>query len=71
MNSKIKVTVNAQEKEFIPTSTINDVVESLNIKTNSMFVVEKNLEIVPKDAYESTVLKDGDTIEIVGFFGGG
>ncbi len=71
MNSKIKITVNAEEKEFIPSSTVNDVVESLNIKKNSMFVVEKNLEIVPKEAYANTVLKDGDAIEIVGFFGGG
>ncbi|MGN0688021.1 MAG: sulfur carrier protein ThiS [Oscillospiraceae bacterium] len=33
--------------------------------------VEKNGEIVPKSQYESTVLKDGDKLEIVSFMGGG
>lgn len=33
--------------------------------------IEKNGEIVPKAAYESTVLEDGDTVEVVSFVGGG
>ncbi|MBQ3940089.1 MAG: sulfur carrier protein ThiS [Oscillospiraceae bacterium] len=33
--------------------------------------VERNEEIVPKAAYGSTVLKDGDTVEVVSFVGGG
>lgn len=33
--------------------------------------VERNEEIVPKTAYKSTVLNDGDKIEIVSFVGGG
>ena len=33
--------------------------------------VECNGEIVPKAQYEKTVLKDGDTLEIVSFVGGG
>ena len=33
--------------------------------------VEKNGEIIPKSQYDNTVLKDGDTIEIVSFVGGG
>ena len=33
--------------------------------------VEINGEIVPKSMYETTLLKDGDTIEIVNFVGGG
>ncbi len=33
--------------------------------------VERNGEIVPKAQYESTVLKENDTIEIVSFVGGG
>lgn len=30
-----------------------------------------NESIVPKSSYETTVLSDGDTVEIVGFVGGG
>lgn len=33
--------------------------------------VERNGEIVPKAEYETVVLKDGDSIEVVSFVGGG
>lgn len=33
--------------------------------------VERNEEIVPKAQYGSTVLEDGDCIEVVSFVGGG
>ena len=33
--------------------------------------VEINGDIVPKSKYDTTVLNDGDTVEIVGFVGGG
>ncbi|EGC01143.1 MULTISPECIES: sulfur carrier protein ThiS [Ruminococcus] len=33
--------------------------------------VELNLDILPKSQYDSTVLKDGDSVEVVSFVGGG
>ncbi len=33
--------------------------------------VERNGELVPKSQYAETVLKDGDTLEVVSFVGGG
>ena len=33
--------------------------------------VERNGEIVPKAQYESTVLEEGDSLEVVSFVGGG
>lgn len=33
--------------------------------------VERNGDILPKSKYESTILHDGDQIEIVSFVGGG
>ncbi|MGN0159258.1 MAG: sulfur carrier protein ThiS [Brotaphodocola sp.] len=33
--------------------------------------VERNNEIVPKSQYDTTVLCDGDVIEVVSFVGGG
>lgn len=33
--------------------------------------VELNEEIVPKTDYETVILKDGDSVEIVSFVGGG
>lgn len=42
--------------------------ENYNIKH---IVVEYNLEIIPKEEYAQTILKDGDEVEIVSFMGGG
>ena len=33
--------------------------------------VERNGQIVPKAKYAQTVLADGDSVEVVGFVGGG
>ncbi len=33
--------------------------------------VELNLDVVKKAAYDSSVIKDGDEVEIVNFVGGG
>ena len=33
--------------------------------------IERNLEIVPKSEHASTVIEDGDKIEVVQFVGGG
>ena len=37
----------------------------------SKVAVERNLEIVPKSAYVTTMLKENDKVEIVHFIGGG
>jgi sulfur carrier protein len=34
-------------------------------------VTELNGQIVPKSAYEKTILKSGDVVEVVSFVGGG
>lgn len=33
--------------------------------------VELNMDILPKSQYDSTILKDGDSVEVVRFVGGG
>ena len=37
----------------------------------SRIAVERNGEIVPKSEYDSTLLNDGDVVEVVSFVGGG
>lgn len=68
--AKIKITVNGNDIEIEENSTIADFIEERKV-TGKMFAVEKNLEIINKDRYETEQLKKGDVIEIVGFFGGG
>ncbi len=39
--------------------------------SGTMFVVEKNKEIVQKEDYLKTSIAENDVLEIVSFFGGG
>lgn len=68
--SKITITVNGNKVEIEENSTISDFIKERNV-TGNMFAVEKNLEIINKDRYDSEIIKEGDSLEIVGFFGGG
>lgn len=68
--AKVKITVNGNDVEIEENSTIADFIEERKV-TGKMFAVEKNLEIINKDRYDTEVLRNGDIIEIVGFFGGG
>jgi sulfur carrier protein len=36
-----------------------------------MIAIERNLEVVPKSQYDSTLLEDNDRIELVHMIGGG
>lgn len=47
-----------------------DLLAHLNLP-KAKIAVERNKEIVPKSSYETTVLQDGDILEIITFIGGG
>lgn len=65
----MKIKVNGHEIEIKDNSTMADFVKERNIE--GIFAIEKNLEIINKDRYETEILKEGDNIELVGFTGGG
>lgn len=67
--AQITVTINGNEQILDENSTIQDLLDIRNV-TGKMFVVEKNMEIVPKDKYDLKT-QNGDVYEVVGFFGGG
>jgi sulfur carrier protein len=50
--------------------TLAALVESLGMKSDRV-AVELNRDIVPRDRWPATPLKDGDRLEIVHFVGGG
>jgi len=50
--------------------TLAFLIESLNMKPDRV-AVELNRDIVPRDRWPQTPLKDGDRLEIVHFVGGG
>jgi len=66
----IKVIINGNEIELVDASTVEQMLKERNV-TGAMFVVEKNLQIVAKEQYSTISVENGDSFEIVGFFGGG
>lgn len=66
----VKITLNGEDKEVASGSSVQDLIGNIELKSK-MFVVEKNLKIVQKENYETSIIQNGDSLEIVGFFGGG
>lgn len=63
------VTINGEQHTVEP-GTILDLLTHLQINERRV-AVELNMDILPKAAYQTTALQDGDRIEIVHFVGGG
>ncbi len=65
----MEITVNGEKRSIDPMSVLQ-YLQSIGIDERRV-AVEYNLDILPKDTYGTTVLKDGDRLEIVHFVGGG
>lgn len=63
------VTVNGQAQDAAG-KTLAEFLASAGYETAGI-AVERNGDIVPKAQYASTVLEDGDALEVVRFVGGG
>ena len=65
--------INGEARTFAnvaPQFTLAALIESLAMKSDRV-AVELNRDIVPRDRWPQTQLKDGDRLEIVHFVGGG
>ncbi len=62
--------LNGEQREFADGLTLSGLIEQLGMKPERV-AVELNREIVPRDRWPATVLKDVDRLEIVHFVGGG
>ncbi|MGK2285800.1 sulfur carrier protein ThiS [Pedomonas sp. V897] len=66
----IQILLNGETKRLEGEPTVADLLGTLGLEPGKV-AVERNLEIVPKSAYDATRLADGDRLEIVHFVGGG
>ena len=66
----MKIRVNGEEKEIADGLNVLRLLEELQIRPGRV-VVELNRNIVSREAHGSTLLKEGDALEIVHFVGGG
>jgi|TARA_R100000501_G_scaffold5804_1_gene12758 thiazole synthase len=70
MDKTLSITVNGEHRRIRKPATVVDLLNVLGQDPASV-AVERNMEIVPKSAYEQTGLESGDEIEVVHFVGGG
>jgi sulfur carrier protein len=66
---EMNIRINGEERQT-DTKTVGELLTELGIMP-ARVAVEVNLKIIKKADYESCVVKEGDTIEIVNFVGGG
>jgi sulfur carrier protein len=66
----IQVTVNGRAHRFDAPLELDALLSRLELAGRKI-AVERNGEIVPKSAHASTVVSDGDALEIVVAVGGG
>lgn len=68
------ITLNGETREIRPGTTVAMLVALISGaegRDSRGVAIERNLEIVPKSEHASTILEDGDRIEVVQFVGGG
>ncbi len=65
----MRLVINGEERE-LTAATLDALVEELGMKVDRV-AVELNREIVPRERWSASALKDGDRLEIVHFVGGG
>lgn len=65
----MKITVNGEERNIDPKTVLGYLVE-LGVDPRAV-AVELNLDILERGEYATTMLSDGDKIEVVQFVGGG
>lgn len=66
----MKIQLNGQERTTEPGTTLAQLLAELGLDKVRV-AVERNFEIVPRASYGSTVLVEGDRVEVVTFVGGG
>ncbi len=64
------ITVNGQPREVRERITMLELLRDLGVKPE-ITAIQRNAEIINRKAVDSTVVADGDTIELIRIVGGG
>ncbi|MGN0620140.1 MAG: sulfur carrier protein ThiS [Ruminiclostridium sp.] len=65
------ITVAGKKKEYAEGLTLAQLIEAEKVETPQYVTATINDEFVESGAFESTIIKEGDTIEFLYFMGGG
>jgi len=66
----LDIQINGESRQIAASSSVLNLLESMAL-VGKRVAVERNGEIVPKGLHASTMLADGDVLEIVVAVGGG
>jgi len=66
----LNITLNGEARAIPDGLSVEGLLQHLGIVSKKV-AVERNLEIVPKSTFPTTLITDGDRLEIVHFIGGG
>lgn len=66
----MEITINSEKKEIRDGMTVTELLQEINTPTVGV-AVELNRAIVSRSLHASTVLEEGDLLEIVKMVGGG
>lgn len=68
--TRIGIEVNGERREVPQGASVAELLALIGLAAPKV-AVERNLEIVPRSAWATTPLAEGDRLEIVHFIGGG
>ncbi len=67
----MNIVINGKDYHDLPPElSVAGLIERLGLPAKKI-AIEKNLEIVAKSTFETTMLSEGDRLEIIHFIGGG
>ena len=66
----MNITLNGQAKELSDTQNLKEIVAQF-CRNKTPVIAELNGEIVKNPQWENAVVKEGDTVELISFVGGG
>ncbi len=69
-SDRLRITLNGEPFELDQPLSVSDLLARLAIDPRRV-AVEHNLSILKRPAFTATVVREGDTVEIVNFVGGG
>lgn len=66
----MNISVNGEPRDVVPGTTARQLVASLGVKPE-MMAVQINERILPREEMNTTILSDGDVVELIRIVGGG
>jgi len=67
----MSIQINGQKKDIPAGLTVTELIAHEKIKQPLMVSVEYNGDILDRDTFDTTTVKDGDAVEFLFFMGGG